>query len=46
MTERGAVPGTDPAVADFPALSGTLRRYDLGVAFYYDAYILLPIPPQ
>ena len=43
MSERNVI-GTDPSVADFPAVFGSLRRYDTELSFHYDVYVLLPIP--
>ena len=42
MTERG-IAGTDPSVAAFPAVTGSVRTGTL-IASYNWAYVLLPIP--
>ena len=41
LTERN-IPGTDPAVASFPAITGSIRT----TTNYYWAYVLRPIPVQ
>lgn len=45
LTERNPA-GTDPSVADYPAIAGRLQRYDTAYSFFYDGYILFPMPPQ
>ena len=42
MTERG-VPGTDPSVAAFPAIVGSVTS-STSSPLFYSAYVLLPIP--
>jgi len=43
LTERG-IPGTDPSVAAFPGIVGSVRTDALSTTSYYWAYVLLPIP--
>lgn len=42
ITNRGVV-GAGTALADFPAVAGTLRRYDTEYSYFYEGYVLIPL---